>query len=82
MAVTLEDMNTIKKEIFAEADNKYVRIDECNDRQEKNNNKFANDDTRIKLFEQKMKSWEWMFKLIATGTVGTLITSILSLILK
>lgn len=82
MAVTLEDMNTIKKEIFAEADNKYVRIDECNDRQEKNNNKFANDDTRIRLFEQKMKSWEWMFKLIATGTVGTLITSILSLILK
>lgn len=80
--ITLEDMNTIKKEIFAEADNKYVHVDECNDRQEKNNNKFANDDTRIKLFEQKMKSWEWMFKLIATGTVGTLITSILSLILK
>lgn len=82
MVVTLEDMNTIKKEIFAEADNKYVRIDECNDRQEKNNNKFANDDTRIRLFEQKMNSWEWMFKLIATGTVGTLITSVLSLILK
>lgn len=80
--ITLEDMNTIKKEIFAEADNKYVHVDECNDRQEKNNNKFANDDTRIRLFEQKMKSWEWMFKLIATGTVGTLITSILSLILK
>ena len=82
MMITLEDMNTIKKEIFAEADNKYVHVDECNDRQEKNNSKFANDDTRIKLFEQKMKSWEWMFKLIATGTVGTLITSILSLILK
>lgn len=80
--ITLEDMNTIKKEIFAEADNKYVHVDECNDRQEKNNNKFANNDTRIRLFEQKMKSWEWMFKLIATGTVGTLITSILSLILK
>ena len=80
--ITLEDINTIKKEIFAEADNKYVHIDECNDRQEKNNNKFANDDTRIKLFEQKMKSWEWMFKLIVTGTVGTLITSILSLVLK
>ena len=80
--ITLEDMNTIKKEIFTEADNKYVHIDECNDRQEKNNSKFANDDTRIKLFEQKIKSWEWLFKLIATGTIGTLVTSTLALILK
>ena len=82
MALTHEEIQQLKKEIFAEADEKYVAVDESNGKQKTVNDKFANDDTRIKLFEQKMKSWEWMFKLIATGTVGTLITSILSLILK
>jgi hypothetical protein len=82
MALTHEEIQQLKREFFAEADEKYVAIDDCNGNQKTVNDKFANDDTRIKLFEQKMKSWEWMFKLIATGTVGTLITSILSLILK
>ena len=80
--ITLEEIQEIKKEIISETDNRYVRIIDCNDRQEKNNTKFANDDTRIKLSEQKMKSWEWLFKLIATGTIGTLVTSTLALILK
>ena len=82
MPLTHEEVRELKKEIFAEADKKYVAIDECNGKQLDVNERFSKDDTRIKLFEQKMKSWEWMFKLIATGTVGTLITSILSLILK
>lgn len=78
MAITHEDMQEIKKVL----DDRYVQIADCDNKQTEVNNRFSNDDTRIKLFEQKMKSWEWMFKLIATGTVGTLITSILSLILK
>ena len=63
-------------------DDYYVRINDCNEVQQKNNTKFANDDARIRLFEQKMQSWEWLFKLIATGTVGTLVASVLSLIFK
>jgi hypothetical protein len=82
MALTHDEITAIKKEVIAECKNIFVQIDDCSDKQEKVNSKFANDDVRIKLFEQKMKSWEWMFKLIATGTVGTLVTSILSLILK
>jgi hypothetical protein len=78
MALTHEDMQEIKKIL----DDRYVQIVDCDSKQTDVNKRFSNDDTRIKLFEQKMKSWEWMFKLIATGTVGTLITSILSLILK
>lgn len=53
MAISLEDMNIIKKEIFAEADNRYVSIDDCNEKQEKVNGKFANDDKRIDLIIQK-----------------------------
>lgn len=78
MAITHEDMQEIKKIL----DDRYVQIADCDNKQNDVNKRFSNDDTRIKLFEQKMKSWEWMFKLIATGTVGTLITSVLSLILK
>ena len=76
--ISMEDMETIKKAL----DERYVLSSECSDRQEDVNKRFAADDTRIKLFDQKMKSWEWMFKLIATGSIGTLITSIASLILK
>lgn len=79
---TTEQLDYLDKHFAEINDRKYVQVDDCNDIQNANNNKFANDDTRIKLFEQKMKSWEWMFKLIATGTVGTMITSILSLIFK
>lgn len=82
MALTHDEITAIKNEVIAECKNIFVQIDDCSDKQEKVNSKLANDDVRIKLFEQKMKSWEWMFKLIATGTVGTLVTSILSLILK
>ena len=63
-------------------DDRYVLQSTCNEKQETVNNKLSRDDTRIKLFEQKMKSWEWLFKLIATGTIGTLLTSILSLVVK
>ena len=82
MALTHEEITAIEKEIIEKCKDIFVQIDDCNVTQVENDKKFHNDDTRIKLFEQKMKSWEWMFKLIATGTVGTLITSILSLILK
>ena len=60
----------------------FVRKAECIAIQTENNERFAKDDTRIKLFEQKMSQWEWLFKLIATGTVGTLVTSVLALLLK
>ena len=80
--MTVEELDNIKNRVLEEADRRYVHVDTCNDLQQKNNTKFANDDTRIKLFEQKLKTYEWTFKLIATSTVGTLITSILSLVLK
>ena len=79
---TMEQIDYLDKHFDGRYNDKFVHVDNCTENQEKVNNRFANDDTRIKLFEQKMKSWEWMFKLIATGTVGTLITSLLSLILK
>lgn len=78
MALDHNDITELKR-VF---DDRYVLQSDCNNKQEDVNDKFAKDDTRIKLFEQKMMSWEWLFKLIATGTIGTLLTSLLSLVLK
>lgn len=78
MALDHNDITELKR-VF---DDRYVLQADCNNKQEDVNDKFAKDDTRIKLFEQKMMSWEWLFKLIATGTIGTLLTSLLSLVLK
>jgi hypothetical protein len=69
-------------ELIGILDNYYVRNDVCNEIQTDNNSKFANDDKQIQLLEQKLSQWEWLFKLIATGTIGTLVTSVLALILK
>lgn len=86
MKIKGEEVLAFQKEDIIELitilDDYYVRTDECNSIQVENNNKFSNDDTRIKLFEQKIEQWEWLFKLIATGTIGTLVTSVIALILK
>ena len=78
MPITHEVIQELKK-VF---DDRYVLQTDCDTIQASVNKKFANDDTRIKLFEQKMTQWEWLFKLIATGTIGTLVTSVLALIIK
>lgn len=69
-------------ELISILDNYYVRNETCNEIQTNNNSKFANDNKQIQLLEQKFSQWEWLFKLIATGTIGTLVTSVLALILK
>lgn len=82
MGLEHNEIQALKKEFFAEADERYVKIETCAEKQDAYNKKFANDDTRIKLFEQKIKTWEWMLKTIVAGVIGTLLTSILSLVLK
>ena len=44
--MTLEELDIIKHHIFADADNRYVHIDDCSTKQEIVNKKFANDDKR------------------------------------
>lgn len=51
MEVALEhsEIQALKAEFLAEADERYVKIEDCNEKQEKVNAKFANDDKRIDL---------------------------------
>ena len=59
---------------------RFVHKDTCNETQEKNAAKFANDDTRIKLFEQKINIRGKLFWVIATSTLGQFAASIFELL--
>lgn len=51
MAITHEDITELKK-VF---DDRYVMIEDCKDKQEAVNRKFANDDKRIDLMANDIK---------------------------
>ena len=55
MPLEHNEIQAIKKEIFAEADERYVKIEDCNDKQESFNAKLANDDKRIDLMANDIK---------------------------
>lgn len=58
---------------------RYVKKEDCNDNMSEVDKKFANDDTRIKLFQQQMAMWNKLFWVIATATAGQLIASVIEL---
>lgn len=63
-------------------DDRYVLKDDCVERQETVNKKFANDDKRIELLIQKWNTLEKLVWTIATATVGTLVTTIVQVFMK
>lgn len=69
-----------KDEILQRVDETHVRKDTCNDVQTQNAKKFANDDKRIELFAQKVKSWDKLFWAIATSAIGQVVLSLANLI--
>ena len=69
-------------EIQGVFDDRYVLKDDCVERQEMVNNKFANDDKRIELLIQKWNTLEKLVWTIATATVGTLVTTIVQFVVK
>ena len=81
MAITHEDINELRK-VF---DREYVRITECNEIQDSNNKKFANDDKRIDRImylqedtNSKLTKNNWLTITI----LGIIITSVITMILK
>jgi iron uptake system EfeUOB component EfeO/EfeM len=53
--VTHEEITAIKNEVIAECKNIFVQIEDCNEKQEQVNSKFANDDKRIDLMANDIK---------------------------
>ena len=84
MALTHEEITTIKKEVIAECKNIFVQIDDCNDKQTEVNRKFANDDKRIdrimilqETANNKLTKNNWLTTAILTVIIGIVITMIL-----
>ena len=84
MALTHEEITAIKKEVIDECKQIFVQIDDCNDKQNKVNEKFANDDKRIDrillLQESTTKSLQknnWLTTAILSVIIGIVVTMIL-----
>ena len=82
VALEHSEVQAIKKEILEEADERYVKIESCSEKQEAVNKKFANDDKRIDKLIDRMEIWNKLFWVIASSSIGALIMSVLELALK
>ena len=69
MSVNHEDIQELKK-VF---DDRYVLQSDCDNTQQKINNKFANDDLRIELLIQQQNINNWLTGAIASGIIALLI---------
>ena len=67
--ITHEDITELKK-VF---DDRYVLQSDCDNTQQKINNKFANDDKRIELLVRQQTINNWLTGAIASGIIALLI---------
>lgn len=72
----------VYKELQQEFDDRYVLQSDCNEKQEAVNGKFANDDKRIDKLVDRMDLWNRLFWIMTSATVGTLVATVMELILK
>lgn len=80
--LTHEEIKSLKEEIFKEADNRYVRIEDCAEKQAIVSEKFAKDDKRIAIIIHDFKIIKWILTAL-TGTSGaSLITAVIELLSK
>ena len=79
MLVDQNDKEWVKSWVREYAESNYVKKDDCNENMSEVDKKFANDDTRIKLFKQQLDMWNKLFWIIASATVGQLLASIVEL---
>lgn len=74
------DKEWVKDWVREYSTSNFVKKDDCNSNMSDVDKKFANDDTRIKLFEQQLSMWSKLFWVIASATVGQLVVSVFGLI--
>jgi hypothetical protein len=78
VALDLEDIK-ILEETF---DDRYVLQSDCNERQEKVNNKFSNDDKRIEIISHDFAVIKKLMWAVASASIGSLVVAFFELILK
>jgi hypothetical protein len=63
-------------------DDRYVLQSDCNDKQEKMNGRFANDDKRIEIISHDFAVIKKLMWAVASASIGSLVVAFFELILK
>lgn len=80
--ITAEVIEKVEKKLIERGDERYVMVSECNDRQERVNNKFANDDKRIEIISHDFGVIKKLMWAVASASIGTLVVAFFELVLK
>lgn len=80
--ITAEVIEKVEKKLIERGDERYVMASECNDRQEKVNKKFANDDKRIEIISHDFAVIKKLMWAVASASIGSLVVAFFELILK
>ena len=70
---TVEQLDYLDAHFDKRNDEKYVKIEDCNEKQTAVNSKFSNDDKRIELLINQQKINNWLTLAIASGIVALVI---------
>lgn len=80
MTIDNETMDILEKRFDERYDERYVRKTFCNEIQSENLKHFANDDKRIEIIQHDFSAIKKLVWVIATASIGSLITAIFELI--
>jgi hypothetical protein len=78
MAIDKEDILELQDIL----DDRYVLQSDCNDKQEKMNGRFANDDKRIEIISHDFAVIKKLMWAVASASIGSLVVAFFELILK
>lgn len=70
----------VEKNLISRLDERYVIQNNCNERQEIVNKKFANDDKRIEIISHDFSVIKKLLWVVASGSIGTLVAAFFELI--
>lgn len=82
MVLDHNEIQAIKAEFLAEADERYVKIESCTDKQEAVNKKLAKDDKRIEIISHDFDIIKKLMWAVASASIGSLVVAVFELILK
>lgn len=82
MVLDHSEIQTIKREFFEEADKKYVKVEDCTDRQDAIAKKLAYDDKRIEIISHDFYVIKRLMWAMASASIGSLVVAFFELILK
>lgn len=80
MTIDNETMDYLEKRFDKRYDERYVRHAACNEIQGKNSKRFADDDKRIEIIQHDFSAIKKLVWVIATASIGSLITAVFELI--